>query len=279
MENEIIRFLSKILAYGGGGAAVAYCIFSFLGKKWIENRFSKRLEEYRHAQYKELEELRFKITTLINKLTKIHEKEFEVLPKSWAMMQDALGQVSSLASVYQEFPDLNRMAEDELNEFLSNSRLYDHEKKRLLDKYREHLDYAQGGIFTKGARERLLGLARPYGGNATLSTFWSRQLTYVENALVDLELFIETAPKDKVDKVITAQSLTPIIQALFWAGIYNDKNRAEIAQLFIQMGFTYLESSLMHSLSQVHQRSITEAIDLSRILVVDIALKKGRMIE
>ena len=155
----------------------------------------------------------------------------------------------------------------------------DFEKKGLLNKYREHLERAQGGIFTKATRERLLGLARPYGGGATLSNFWSRTTTYVENALVDLDLFIQSAEKERVDKVISADSLRPIVQDLFWAGKYNDKNRAEIAQLFIQMGFQYLESSLMHSLSQVHQRSIFEAVDLSRVLMMDIALKKGRMIE
>lgn len=146
-------------------------------------------------------------------------------------------------------------------------------KQQLLDKYQEHLTHAQGGIFTKIGRERLLGIARKYGGNEsrTLSVFWSRTTTYVENALVDLDLFIQTAEKEKVDKVISADSLRPIIQDLFWAGEFRDKNRAEIAQLFIQMGFQYLESSLLHSLSQVHLRSISEAVDLSRILSMDIA--------
>ena len=152
----------------------------------------------------------------------------------------------------------------------------DFKKQQLLDKYQEHLAQAQGGIFTKKGRERLLGIARKYGGDEsrTLSTFWNRTTTYVENALVDLDLFIQTAEKKRFDKVISAESLRPIVQDLFWAGERNDKNRAEIAQLFIQMGFHYLESSLLHSLSQVHQRSISEAVDLSRILSMDIARGK-----
>jgi len=147
----------------------------------------------------------------------------------------------------------------------------DYEKKRLVDKYREHLERAQGGIFTKVTRERLLGLARPYGGGATLSNFWNRTTTYVENALVDLDLFIQTADNSRVNKVITARSLTYFIQDLLWAGAYNNKNRAEIAQLFVQEGFRYLESSSLSNLTEIHRRSIYEAIDLGQYLAQEIA--------
>lgn len=153
----------------------------------------------------------------------------------------------------------------------------DFKKQQLLNKYQDHLAQAQGGIFTKSGRERLLGIARKYGGDEsrTLANFWNRTTTYVENALVDLDLFIQSSEKERVDKVISADSLRPIVQDLLWAGAYNDRHRAEIAQLFIQEGFRYLESSLLNSLSQVHQRSISEAFDLSRVLVMDIALGKG----
>jgi len=147
----------------------------------------------------------------------------------------------------------------------------DHEKKRLLHKYQEHLERAPGGIFTKQTRERLLGLARPYGGGTTLSNFWNRTTTYVENALVDLALFIETAEMEKVDEAITTESLRPIFNALLWAGVFKNRNRAEIAQLFIQEGFQFLQGSLLKELSEIHKRSILEAIDLSRILSMDIA--------
>ena len=144
-------------------------------------------------------------------------------------------------------------------------------KRRLLRRYQGHMERAEGGIFTKKGRKRLLGEARPYGGGKTESNFWNRIKNYVRNALVDLELFIETAGKERVDEVLTVESLSPIIQALLWAGVFNDKNRAEIAQLFIQEGFLYLESSLFVNLSEIHKRSISEAIDLSRILSMDIA--------
>jgi uncharacterized protein YajQ (UPF0234 family) len=131
MESEIMDFILKILAYGGGGAGVAYLIFMFLGKKWIENKFSERLEAYKHAQNRELEKFKYEINRLFSRVTKIHEKEFEVLPQAWIKMQDALGQISQLTSLYQEYPDLNRINKSELDDFLSNSELKDFEKQEL----------------------------------------------------------------------------------------------------------------------------------------------------
>ena len=37
IEQSIIQFILKLRAYGGSGALVAYGLFKFLGKKWIEN--------------------------------------------------------------------------------------------------------------------------------------------------------------------------------------------------------------------------------------------------
>ena len=133
MENEIIKFIAKVIAYGGSGAAIAYAIFVFLGKKWIENKFSERLEAYKHLQNKELEELKYKITLLFNRVTKIHEKEFEILPEAWMKMQDALGHISRLTSVYQQYPDLNQMNEQKLKELLDSSDFKESEKQEITE--------------------------------------------------------------------------------------------------------------------------------------------------
>jgi len=47
-----------MIAYGGGSAAVAYMLFRFLGKSWIENKFTHGLEEFRHQQALEIHRLR-----------------------------------------------------------------------------------------------------------------------------------------------------------------------------------------------------------------------------
>jgi hypothetical protein len=132
MEEAIAQFIGRVLAYGGGGAVVAYAIFRFLGKKWIEGKFAERLETYKNDLTKELEHTRYEINLLFNRITKIHEKEFEILPEVWRKMQDALGIISNFVSLYQSYPNLNEMSQPALEEFLIKSRLYEFEKQELL---------------------------------------------------------------------------------------------------------------------------------------------------
>jgi hypothetical protein len=60
--------ITDLLALFGGGAAViaaiagfSYWLFKLFSEKWLSAKFHERLENYKHQQQKELEELRFKI--------------------------------------------------------------------------------------------------------------------------------------------------------------------------------------------------------------------------
>lgn len=133
MTETFFEFVGKIVLYGIGAVGIAYGLFVFLGKKWIENKFATKLEEYKSVQNKELEDFRYKINILFSKATKIHEKEFEILPEAWIKLQNALGLISRLVSPFQSYPDLNRMVEDELQEFVAKSRLTETQRKRVLN--------------------------------------------------------------------------------------------------------------------------------------------------
>jgi len=132
MDEVIAQFIGKVVAYGGGSAVVAYAIFRFLGKKWIEGKFAERLETYKNELRKELEHTRYEINVLFSRINKIHEKEFELLPEAWCKMQEALGRISHFTSLIQQYPDLNRMSQTVLEEFLDKSRLHEFEKQELL---------------------------------------------------------------------------------------------------------------------------------------------------
>ena len=62
------------------------------GEKWLDSKFDEKLQALRHAHDKELEDLRFKIATLLDRATKLHSREFEVLPESWSRLNDAFWQ-------------------------------------------------------------------------------------------------------------------------------------------------------------------------------------------
>src|SRR5215475_3939470 len=110
----------KIIAAGGGGAAVAFGIFAALGKRWLEHVFAQKLERFRHEQAKEIEHVRYEINSLFSRVSKIHEREFEVLPTAWKLLHESHGRVSRICSPLPRlYPDLSRMEDNDLSEFLA----------------------------------------------------------------------------------------------------------------------------------------------------------------
>ncbi len=147
MTNEqIFRFLLEFIAYGGGAAAVAYLIFQFLGKSWIENKFSQNLEHYRHQQALEFQRLRVEIDSMLSGVLKLQDKEFETLPEAWKKLDDAYGHVSALTSPGQTYPNLDRMTSAQLEEFFLKSELYETQKDDIR-KSAQKLNAYQEAIF------------------------------------------------------------------------------------------------------------------------------------
>ena len=129
--SEVFKWLGYAAVWFGGAVGIAFAAFRFLGAKWIENKFATQLEAHKHEQAKELEELRHKISAAFSRVTKIHAKESEVLPEVWYKLQDALGRISGVTSLWQQYPDLSRMDATQLAEFLQQSDLYESEKEEL----------------------------------------------------------------------------------------------------------------------------------------------------
>ena len=48
--DQVLRFLGEVVLYGGGSAAVAFLLFQYLGKGWIDARFAERLEAFKEGQ-------------------------------------------------------------------------------------------------------------------------------------------------------------------------------------------------------------------------------------
>src|SRR3972149_1829907 len=146
MDSEILKFFGEIIAYGGSTAIIFYSILRTFGQKWLEEKFSKRLEEFKRFQNQEFEKYRFEINKLFNRISKIHEKEFEVLPLAWQKLQTSHGLVSQMTSSLQSYPNLDKMNSQELNEFLKKSKLFDFQKNELLNEP-EKVDYYRKKIF------------------------------------------------------------------------------------------------------------------------------------
>lgn len=113
----------KVLAAGGGASVVLYFVFQHLGKSWIENKFERHLQQLKHDHALELQRLRGKIDAMLNATSQLQSIEFREIPKSWELLNEAYNRISSLVAAFQQYTDLNRMSEQELEEFFVNSEM------------------------------------------------------------------------------------------------------------------------------------------------------------
>lgn len=129
--DSFFSLLGQLIAVGGGGAVVAYGLFRYLGSKWIENKFAERMEQLRHMQALELQRLRVEIDSLLSGAIKIQDKEFQTLPKAWSKLDEAFGRVSRLTHPLQQYPDLDRLNDAQIEEFLSGTEFTETQKNEI----------------------------------------------------------------------------------------------------------------------------------------------------
>ena len=131
----IVRAVLEILGLIGlAGAAFGGLLYKALqryAQKWLDARFEERLAAYKHEQQKELEQLRFKISALLDRTVKLHQREFEVTPEAWSKLNDAFWKTMSLVSPFKEYPDLARMTDEHFLEFVETCQLGNWEKNEL----------------------------------------------------------------------------------------------------------------------------------------------------
>ena len=147
MADQLLQYIGLLSLCGGGAVGLAYLVFRTFSIKWLENKFAERLATFKHAQAKEIEELRFKINSIFDRLTKLHQKEFEILPEAWAKLCNAHSKALFLLAPMVSRPDLNGMSEPHRLEYLQSCDLMEWQKEEIRqasDKnkcFREHIKW------------------------------------------------------------------------------------------------------------------------------------------
>lgn len=178
--QTIIDLFGMIALVGGIAGAVATALLKIFGERWIGSRFDKALEELKHQQTQELEHLRFRINGLLDRTTKLNDREFEVLPAAWALTVDAFHSVREFTDRVQRYANVGLMSSAELEQFFEKSVLFEtekqgvreaddrqafyneaisrHDARRVLDEFQEmHRYLFKYGIFIEpNLREQLL---------------------------------------------------------------------------------------------------------------------------
>jgi hypothetical protein len=129
--EQLLAAAGAIILGGGGLSLIAFGIFKWLGEKCLTSKFEEKLAPYKHAQQKELEQLRFRINSLMDRTTKLHQREFDIVPEAWSLLVEAHNTVLSLVASLQQYPDVNRMNASQLDEFVKDSFLTEWQKNEL----------------------------------------------------------------------------------------------------------------------------------------------------
>jgi hypothetical protein len=129
--EPLLKLLGLIGLSGIGLTAFAYWLFRTFAEKWLAAKFDKQLTDHKHAHEIELERVRFSINTLLDRTTKLHQFEFDVLPKVWALLSDTYSEAMQLTSRLQSYSDLTRMQPAHLEEFLKTTPLFEWQKEEI----------------------------------------------------------------------------------------------------------------------------------------------------
>lgn len=123
----IWELIVKVAGYAGlvgvtlaGLAGAAYLLFKHLGAKWLDAKFAERLADYQHRQNQEIERLRGDIARLLDRTTRLHSQEFEVLPRAWELLGHAVGSVGACVSALKSYPNVTWLNGPELDRVLEN---------------------------------------------------------------------------------------------------------------------------------------------------------------
>ncbi len=120
-EQELYEIAGKLAALLISGAGGTFIFIKFWGQKWVENKFSKDLELFKVQKLHDFD-------LLLTRKTKWHEKEQEVLSTAWQKLTRAHAALQRAINALLEYPDFDRMSEQEFTKHIDGSKLSEDEK-------------------------------------------------------------------------------------------------------------------------------------------------------
>ena len=82
--------------------------------KWLTNRFQGQLDDLKHIQAQEIEKMKANFAEALDRTSKLHAHEFEILPTTWGLLSTAISQVQDALTVYFEVQTVHEIEDRHL---------------------------------------------------------------------------------------------------------------------------------------------------------------------
>ena len=140
MIESLWQYVGQVVVLGGGGVAVGFALFKFLGEKWLDGKFAERLQTLKAAQDEQFRHVQSFIDREIHRARKLYDREFETLSEAWKLFCASYN--NGLATGTDMYPQLLRYSKAELSDFLDTTAMRSFEKEEVLgmdsERWTEH---------------------------------------------------------------------------------------------------------------------------------------------
>ncbi|MDQ2844246.1 MAG: hypothetical protein M3Y72_25040 [Acidobacteriota bacterium] len=170
LEIAVIAWgwLQKVLTYSIPSAGLVFLLFKWAGNTWVGRLLNRDLEKFKREQQEKLESVKSEQQKEIERLrhllssrvSRIHEKEFKVLPKAWRMLNELRGSVAHAVDVtIKYYSDFDQFSESKLEAFLQDEaaaqRLSDYQISELrnIDSAKDQRKYYMDAMMARNINE------------------------------------------------------------------------------------------------------------------------------
>ncbi|MDG2524221.1 hypothetical protein P6166_02465 [Stenotrophomonas sp. HITSZ_GD] len=128
--SEFLKDVFAVLGYIGLPIFAVGAFLKLWGEKWLESHFSTARDSLNRAhdvQLAELErrhtflleELRASLTRDFDRRSRVHQLEFEAVPKAWELTRTAFYEARRTLSAFQSYDQISSLTSEERDEFLT----------------------------------------------------------------------------------------------------------------------------------------------------------------
>ena len=114
---------------------IVTAILPFVGKKWIDNYFKEKLEDYKHDLQLITKKVDFDYQRQIHDFNLFSNKKHEIYAELYSQLVNANNEVGSATSAYRQYPDFHRYDINKVRDFLVEMNISEDEINRITARF------------------------------------------------------------------------------------------------------------------------------------------------